>query len=149
MTLTIATDISFVLSGGSTNLNPNNSLGGMPSSAPIVDSTMNNLFDDVSALESQTDFVDYRCFYIFNDGTTAVYDADAMAWYSQEGDAGRLIELMMANQTSLLRAMLEPTADMLLAGVETDGDAETYQENYTEIWQAMLRAFGNGIGVKL
>lgn len=69
-----ATDISVVLSGGVTNINPNLSLGGSPSSSPITDGVLNNLFDDISPEEAIDGHEDYRCLYFFNDGLSSVYD---------------------------------------------------------------------------
>lgn len=64
-----ASDISFVLSGGSNNANPYLSLGGDPSGYPIT-GTLNNLFDNVTMEESTAGNVDYRCIYVFNDHAT-------------------------------------------------------------------------------
>lgn len=69
-----ATDISVVLSGGVTNINPNLSLGGSPSSSPITDGVLNNLFDDISPEEAIDGHEDYRCLYFFNDGLSSVYN---------------------------------------------------------------------------
>ena len=74
MAITSANDISVVLSGGTTNTNPNNSLGGDPATAPVKDGVLNNLFDDISPEEAETGHEDYRCFYYFNDGETSLYN---------------------------------------------------------------------------
>jgi hypothetical protein len=60
------TDVSFVLSGGIYNDNPNASLGGFPSPTPITN-TLNNLFSDITSSQASVGKTDYRCFYIFND----------------------------------------------------------------------------------
>lgn len=60
----LTTDISYVLSGGSSNTLPADSLGGDPSSHPIL---MKTLFNDVTENQVSTGRTDYRCFYIFND----------------------------------------------------------------------------------
>lgn len=70
---TSANDISFVLSGGSVNIDPNRSIGGDPSATPITTAVLNNLFDDILPEESDDGVEDYRCFYIFNDGDTTIY----------------------------------------------------------------------------
>jgi hypothetical protein len=68
------TDITFVLSGGSSNANPYLSLGGDPSGYPIS-GTLNNLFDNVTMEEATAGDMDYRCIYVFNDHTTdALYE---------------------------------------------------------------------------
>lgn len=60
-----AEDIVFVYSGGSNNLDPSKSIGGLPS-INTIDNINNSLFDDVT----ETDYTDYRCFYIFNNSST-------------------------------------------------------------------------------
>jgi hypothetical protein len=72
--LTNANDLTLVLSGGAANLNPNAALGGDPSSTPITDDVINNLFSDVSKEETVDGIEDYRCIYVFNDGETSVYN---------------------------------------------------------------------------
>lgn len=63
-----ASDISIVLSGGSYNVNPDNSLGGDPSNVTVSNS-INNLFADISQDELDNGLTDYRCIYIFNNST--------------------------------------------------------------------------------
>jgi len=64
--MTIASsDLVYVFSGGTSNFDPNLSLGGDPSSVAIGDIS-NNLFDLLDANQLQEGIVDYRCFYIFN-----------------------------------------------------------------------------------
>src|SRR5574343_85549 len=70
---TKADQISVVLSGGTSNIDPNQSLGGDPSNTSIVSGNLNNLFDDVSAEEGRDGVEDYRCIYFFNDGDTTIY----------------------------------------------------------------------------
>jgi hypothetical protein len=57
--------IDFLLSGGSGNNNPNNSIGGVISNFPIIGS-VNNLFLDVTSKEAEIGKTDFRCFYIKN-----------------------------------------------------------------------------------
>jgi hypothetical protein len=64
-------DIVFVYSGGSNNIDPNKSIGGSPS-INIIENINNSLFDDVV----EANFIDYRCFYIFNNSETdSLYDS--------------------------------------------------------------------------
>ncbi len=76
MAITSGNDISVVLSGGANNLDPNKSLGGDPSSAPLRSGILNTLFPDVSADEASNGSTTYRCIYIFNDGSTAIYNVN-------------------------------------------------------------------------
>lgn len=65
-------DIIITYSGGSSNSNPLLSLGGDPSSIEIG-SLINNLFRDITPSEASAGYVDYRCFYVFNDSSTETF----------------------------------------------------------------------------
>jgi len=58
--------LTFLHSGSSNNFDPSKSLGGPPSINQII-GIKNNLFLDVSKEDSEVGFIDYRCFYIFNE----------------------------------------------------------------------------------
>lgn len=62
----VASDIKIYLSGGSGNTNPNAALGGARSTTEVVDSTVANVFDNVSSAESAAGDTEYRCVYIRN-----------------------------------------------------------------------------------
>lgn len=59
------TDIVYVLSGGSFNTDPNESLGGNPSNE-VISSGLNNLFSNISESEAASGKTDFRCIYVFN-----------------------------------------------------------------------------------
>lgn len=101
MPLTTFSDISFVLSGGATNINPNASLGGESSSSPIVDLAVNNLFNDVSPDDTDEGIEDYRCFYICNDGPTAIYDVKL--WIASEYEGGATVALGIDTKDEIQR----------------------------------------------
>lgn len=86
---TTANDISIWLSGGASNINPNQSLGGDPSIFPITSNVLNNLFDDVTADEAADGLEDYRCVYIFNDGDTSVWNVKIFI-YSDPAEGANL-----------------------------------------------------------
>jgi hypothetical protein len=86
MPITSASDITLVLSGGSVNINPDNSLGGDPSSSPITSALLNNLFSDVTADQSSDGYEDHRCIYVFNDGDTTVYNVQL--WIAEDFNEG-------------------------------------------------------------
>lgn len=65
-------DFYYLLSGGSTNHVPENSIGGERSNYPVFDS-LNNLFGTVEG--QSVNYVDYRCFYFYNDGTETLEEA--------------------------------------------------------------------------
>lgn len=105
MTITNANDISVVLSGGTTNINPNNSLGGDPSSSPVVNNILNNLFDDVSSKETDDGHEDYRCIYFFNDGDTPVFLVNL--WIISEVAGGSTIEVGIEQVDEIQRITLD------------------------------------------
>lgn len=90
MQLTTANDISIVLSGGTTNINVDNSIGGDPSSSPITNNTLNNLFSDVTSEQTSSGHEDYRCVYIFNDGQTTIYSVKVLIKSNSIGDTIQL-----------------------------------------------------------
>lgn len=59
-------DILYTFSGGSSNSDPNRSLGGEPSDQPLLDQ---QLFSDVSTVQSTNGLTDYHCFYFHNTNT--------------------------------------------------------------------------------
>lgn len=66
----VAADMKWYLSGGSGNTDPNASLGGEISATQIVDNTLSNLFDAVSAGEAALGDIEYRCAYLKNTHAT-------------------------------------------------------------------------------
>lgn len=82
-------DINFLYSGGSTNNNPDLSLGGDPSTYSILGTT---LFGNVSVEESAAGSVNYRCLYVSNDnGTETLYNAAVLI--SDEIPEGASVQL--------------------------------------------------------
>lgn len=68
----VSSDIKYRLSGGSSNTDPNASLGGAESSTDAPAGT----FDTVSSAEATTGDVEYRCVYVRNThGTLTLQDA--------------------------------------------------------------------------
>lgn len=69
-------EIAVVLSGGKYNNNPLASLGGDPSNIPIIGGNINNLFDnlDFDIKDLEKPYIDYRCFYIINNGRSSIYN---------------------------------------------------------------------------
>lgn len=58
-------NLRFYLSGGPSNIDPAESLGGAPSMV-AVGKDLVELFDDVTGLEAERGKVDYRCIYFMN-----------------------------------------------------------------------------------
>lgn len=61
----VASDIKYYLSGGSSNTDPNASLGGAISTTEMG-SSINNLWDNVSGAETTSGDTEYRCIYVKN-----------------------------------------------------------------------------------
>src|SRR5215216_193429 len=76
-------DLELRLSGGSTNINPNNSLGGTMSTRILLTDEMNNAWDDISGAEAQVGDVEYRCFYAYNK-SVSFYWRNIKVWISQQ-----------------------------------------------------------------
>lgn len=71
------------LTGGSTNSDPNASLGGDMSSVQVsMIDPMNNLFDNVTPVEASTGDVEYRAIDIYNSGDAAA--EDITVWFDQQ-----------------------------------------------------------------
>lgn len=103
MTVTVE-DISIVLSGGINNLDPNLSLGGDPSTTPVRDNLINNLFSDVTPDQAEDGYEDYRCFYFFNDGDSTIYNIEV--WIESQVEDGASIELGIEETDELQRITL-------------------------------------------
>jgi hypothetical protein len=66
-----ASDISWRLSGGASNLSVDASLGGAMSLAEVVSSKLHNIFDRVLAAEATAGDVEYRCLYVTNENAAS------------------------------------------------------------------------------
>lgn len=76
-------DISYRLSGGAANSDPNASLGGAMSDVEITDGALHNLFDPVSGQESNAGDVEYRCLYILNNHGTLTWQ-QVQTWIASQ-----------------------------------------------------------------
>lgn len=146
-TTTTADDITVVLSGGTTNINPNLSLGGLPSATPIATATLNNLFDDVTSDETDEGHEDYRCIYFFNDGDTTVYDVEV--WISDDFDEGATMEIGVEYHDESQRLTL---SDGPVTGgyIRLSYDDIEFNSNYNSSlsdWAETLETSLNGLGV--
>lgn len=94
-----ASDIAFLLSGGSANQNPALSLGGGPSSTR-VSGNLNSLFADVDAADATSGLADYRCFYILNDSETETLHSASIHVHIQSS-GGSYADLGVAKATEV------------------------------------------------
>lgn len=86
-----AEQLQFFLSGGSVNTDPNYSIGGAISSAPVL-GVLNNLFRDVSSDEAASGRTDYRCVYIKNiSSSDSLYEAEIYVYSQSSGGSSVMI----------------------------------------------------------
>jgi hypothetical protein len=140
------TDITFVLSGGSSNANPYLSLGGDPSGYPIS-GTLNNLFDNVTMEEATAGDMDYRCIYVFNDHTTdALYET--RIYLENQVSGGSTIEIGVWKNTDVqkLSFLGTPNSGYFLVTYETHQVQVNYSPDFAVIGQNLQSAL-NGLDV--
>ncbi|UVF62286.1 hypothetical protein [Nitrososphaeria virus YSH_462411] len=101
-----ASDLEFYLSGGAGNTDPNASLGGVISTTAIINSSDNNLFDDVTGDEADSGDTEYRGIYFKNNHGSLTLQ-NAVVWFS-------------SNTTSA-----DDTLNMALAGEGVNATMET------------------------
>lgn len=81
----MAASLAYRLSGGAGNSNPAASLGGVMSSTAAASNT---IFDTVSAAEALAGDTEYRCIFLYNDGTIDL--TSIKLWVSDEPVQGVL-----------------------------------------------------------
>lgn len=123
-------DILYVLSGGRYNSDPNKSLGGDPSSRTIW-GTMNNLFADVTSIEAQEGYVDYRCLYIVNNHTNDSF-YDVRLFIETQIAGGSNIKIGVAEETDIQQ--------VIISGIAEGGSFTVAYEDYNIIvpWELIL-----------
>lgn len=94
-----ASQINFLLSGGTSNSNPNRSIGGPPSTFPVLGS-LNNLFSDVTSDEASSGKTDFRCFYVKNN-SSADYLYDVECFIDSQAARGSTAEVGVATVTDV------------------------------------------------
>ncbi len=92
----VAADIKSRLSGGSSNSNPNLSIGGAESSVEIVDATLHNLFDIVSSAEGAAGDTEYRCYYVHNGHATLTMQSAKVYITTNTPDSDTTVEIGLA-----------------------------------------------------
>lgn len=101
MTTINSTNIEFLLSGGANNADPSKSIGGGPSSSPVL-GLVNNLFPDITSQEASFGKVDYRCFYVKNSISSAtLYDTQVLVSFQNPGAS--YVEIGVAKSTDVQR----------------------------------------------
>lgn len=139
MPITSGSDISLVLSGGTININPNDSLGGDPSSSPVVNAAINNLFADVTADQTEDGYEDYRCVYLFNDGDTSVYSFSL--WIEQDFEGGAVAEVGITDRNESQRVTVSggtPTGGSFTLSYKEEPFTVTFDSDLA-VWAASFQ----------
>lgn len=88
----ISADFTLRLSGGASNTDGNASIGGIKSSQ-VVSSSVDTLFDAVSAAEAASGDTEYRCVYLHNANATDTMTNAVLYISSQTGSANTSLEV--------------------------------------------------------
>lgn len=116
------TDLKIYLSGGATNTDPNDSLGGVISSTELVDNTLHNLFAKVSAAEALAGSTKYRGIYIKNENGHTLTLEDAIAYIESQTTSGDTsIEIAVAAEAADNAMATIVDEDTAPASVAADG----------------------------
>ena len=87
----MAATLEYHLTGGSTNTDPNASLGGVMSNTTITSGQLNNLFDDVQPEEAANGDTEYRAIDIYNAGDATAVSVEL--YVSAQPGSGVTIQL--------------------------------------------------------
>lgn len=104
-----ASDLEFYLSGGSSNTDPNASLGGVISTTAITNSSDNNLFDDVSGDEADSGDTEYRGIYLKNNHGSLTLQSSVVWFSSNTTSADDTLNMALAGEG--LNATMETIAN--------------------------------------
>jgi hypothetical protein len=132
-------DIVYVLSGGTTNPDPENSLGGDPSSSPVL-SGLNNLFNNVSQDDAQNGLTDYRCIYIFNNSLVeTLWNSKIFTQGEISSGADSEVGFIFANEIQNLTVIGNVTGGTLTLSYEGNNFTFSYSSNLST-WVANFQS---------
>lgn len=142
-----ASDLSIVLTGGTSNIDPNESLGGDPSSTPIS-GVLNNLFENVNDDDALDGRIDYRCVYVFNDSASNTFYN--MSYYLEAGGTGEVeTGITFTHEVQRINIIGTVTGGSFSVSYTPPGlPLETQTVNYNadpNIWRANLETAINNI----
>jgi hypothetical protein len=104
-----ATEIEFHLSGGTSNTDPNASLGGAIATQQITDASLHNLFDQVSGDESSAGDIEYRCIYVKNSHGSLTWESVVTWIETNTPAAGSTVDIGLG--TSAVNGVEQTIAD--------------------------------------
>ena len=105
----VNTDIVIRLSGGSSNTDPNLSLGGVISTTALTNNSLHNLFDEVSGTESLAGDTEYRGIYILNNHGSLTMKVTRV--YISQNSTSADSEMDIAQADDGLNATMETVAN--------------------------------------
>lgn len=133
-------DITFTFSGGSSNANPDQSLGGDPSVQPILNK---RLFDDVSDAETTAGVVDYRCLYVNNESNIdTLYEALIYVAYTVPGDVTVELGFSFENERQNLTIT---NASFVTGGSFTLTYTDNSNHDVVVVWNANLSIWSSNL----
>lgn len=97
----MSANLELRLTGGASNANPDNSLGGVSSSVALSSTPMNNLFDNVTPAERSAGDTEYRALTLVNTGDAA---AQGVALYmeNETSNAGTSLDFGLDSTTQTI-----------------------------------------------
>lgn len=131
--VTRPSDITFVYSGGSNNVNANASIGGAPSASLIPDDIVNNLFSNISSDQTDSGYTDYRCFYMFNDGDAAIFNINIFIESEVEGGSSMEIGILEKDDVQRITIGGTPTSGTLTISYEGESFVTNYNSDLA-VW---------------
>lgn len=123
-----ASDLLLRLSGGSSNSDPNASLGGvMSTTTNVIDNTSNNIFDKTTGAESTAGTTEYRGVYVLNNhGSLSL--TNAVVYIGSETTSGSVdVEIGLATQgvnatmSTILNETTAPSPTVTFSDAASEG----------------------------
>lgn len=139
-------DIKFYHSGGPGNSDPNADLGGAVSSSELSSTALNNLFNTVTRKTvAENDYVDYRCFYIFNRSADTLFDARIFIDSEKKNGSYIDIGVPVQNEEQVLIFTGKPwEGDTITLDIDANTVEIDYYLNVTE-WQGDIQTKIRGL----
>lgn len=132
-------DVSMTYSGGSSNTNPDLSLGGVASLYAISGT---RLFDDVTEAEATNGLTDYRCFYFNNESNVySLYSAQILVSYTVPGDVIAQLGFNFQNDIqniTVAHYASVTSGSFILTYTDTSGN-----HNFTVNWNSSLSTWAS------
>lgn len=142
-----ASDIAFLLSGGSSNHDPSFSLGGAPSASSVT-GVVNSLFSDVAAAAATSGSTDHRCIYILNKSETeTLYSASVHVQVQSPGGAYAEVGVAKSTEVQTIQVSGSPTSgpiDFRLGSAEFSGSWDGSSSAFLSSLVASLAGAGLG-----